>query len=30
MNELAQSKEDGKMQTLAECANGLCGIISEG
>lgn len=30
MNELAQSEEDGKMQTLAECANGLCGIISEG
>ena len=30
MNELAQSEEDGKMQTLSECANGLCGIISEG
>ena len=30
MNDLAQSEEDGKMQTLAECANGLCGIISEG
>ena len=30
MNELAQSEEDGKMQTLADCANGLCGIISEG
>ena len=30
MNELAQSEKDGKMQTLADCANGLCGIISEG
>lgn len=30
MNDLAQSEEDGKMQTLADCANGLCGIISEG
>ena len=30
MNELAQSEQDGKVQTLAECSNGLCGIISEG
>lgn len=30
MNDLAQSEEDGKMQTLADSANGLCGIISEG
>lgn len=30
MNELAQSEADDKMQTLAECSNGLCGIISEG
>lgn len=30
MNDLAQSEEDGKMQTLAECSNGLCGIISDG
>lgn len=30
MNELAQSEADDKMQILAECSNGLCGIISEG
>lgn len=30
MNELAQSEAYNKMQTLAECSNGLCGIISEG
>lgn len=29
MNELAQSEKNGKMQILAKCANGLCGIISE-
>lgn len=30
MNELAQSEADDKMQILAECSNGLCGIISDG
>ena len=30
MNELAQSEADDKMQILAKCSNGLCGIISEG
>lgn len=30
MNELAQSDADDKMQILAECSNGLCGIISDG
>ncbi len=30
MNDLAQSEADDKIQTLAECSNGLCGIISDG
>lgn len=30
MNELAKGDYDGKMDTMAECSNGLCGIISEG
>ena len=30
MNELAQSEADDKMQMVAECSNGLCGIISDG
>ena len=30
MNELAQSETDDKMQMVAECSNGLCGIISDG
>ena len=30
MNELAQSESDDKMQILAECSDGLCGIISDG
>ena len=30
MNELAKGDCDSKMDTMAECSNGLCGIISEG
>lgn len=30
MNELAKGDHDGKMDIMAECSNGLCGIISEG
>lgn len=30
MNELAKGDCDGRMDIMAECSNGLCGIISEG